>query len=285
MSSTKFTKCGSLGVLLAFYIATSAVQVDAATIGFHISGIFGSEGPDGGTQTDGGGFFISKGGSLAGYVFEQTVSFSTDTMELLEEHNLAEDSSTLLITGTPSRLVPIITSLTVNGATISFASMGAVRMMSGSVESHGFVSSFEYLEYVEYLNYDSNWGSWTFRKQYNDEYQMGVGGGGMPVSVAQPLNAGGPAWELRGEIFYGTSQGSISAKLLGISAYSTVSGEIFAVPEPKMWALMLAGFGAVGVGMRRRKAVVQLTHAPSLASRLHLPAPGTLAFPRASLRS
>jgi hypothetical protein len=37
---------------------------------------------------------------------------------------------------------------------------------------------------------------------------------------------------------------AVAAALLGASA----------VPEPQSWALLIAGFGVVGAGMRRRRA-------------------------------
>jgi PEP-CTERM motif len=48
----------------------------------------------------------------------------------------------------------------------------------------------------------------------------------------------------------------------GVNAFSYVSGGTSGgVPEPGTWAMMLLGFGAIGVAMRRRRAMVQ----PALA--------------------
>ena len=54
------------------------------------------------------------------------------------------------------------------------------------------------------------------------------------------------------QLHFGVSDGNFSDN--GGSFEVTVSQ---AVPEPATWAMMIAGFGLVGAGMRRRKAVVR----------------------------
>ena len=73
-----------------------------------------------------------------------------------------------------------------------------------------------------------------------------------PVSVSNSLN------EFNGMSFYGydylldTTTEAVSARF-GPDMVYTVTGD--SVPEPTSWALMIAGFGMVGVALRRRETV------------------------------
>ena len=42
------------------------------------------------------------------------------------------------------------------------------------------------------------------------------------------------------------------------NAFETDNYAVNAVPEPGTWAMMLLGFGAIGYGMRRRRAPARL---------------------------
>jgi hypothetical protein len=39
----------------------------------------------------------------------------------------------------------------------------------------------------------------------------------------------------------------------GLCGFTTIQGQVAAVPEPATWALMLLGFGGIGMAMRRRR--------------------------------
>ncbi|MES2903442.1 MAG: DUF4394 domain-containing protein [Pseudomonadota bacterium] len=58
--------------------------------------------------------------------------------------------------------------------------------------------------------------------------------------------------------FYGVDLTTGSATLIGALGAQGVTGITFgaAVPEPGTWAMMLMGFGAIGVAMRRRRKVI-----------------------------
>ena len=59
-----------------------------------------------------------------------------------------------------------------------------------------------------------------------------------------------------GQGFFGVSDGTTFSGL----AFAPTGAPVAPVPEPATWAMMLVGFGAVGFGLRRRKAL-----APSAA--------------------
>lgn len=62
--------------------------------------------------------------------------------------------------------------------------------------------------------------------------------------------------------FLPTSVASANAACCGSNVYGLAELRIAAVPEPATWAMMLAGFGLVGFGLRRRaKPMVSVTYA------------------------
>ena len=86
--------------------------------------------------------------------------------------------------------------------------------------------------------------------------------GGTPVTFAT-LTTGAPTASGNGSVFL--AQGESLGIFVGNdgSYYNDLTGINFSVsvPEPATWAMMLLGFGMVGVGLRNRKRAPKITYA------------------------
>ncbi len=87
-------------------------------------------------------------------------------------------------------------------------------------------------------------------------YQSGTSGPYRPVDALNVFNGQGVggAWTLRAYDSAGGDNGSFGGWRLVIDDGADVP-PLGAVPEPATWAMMIAGFGLVGQGLRRRGAV------------------------------
>lgn len=142
----------------------------------------------------------------------------------------------------------------------TFSSGGTV---SGSfnINTYGYLSGYDLLttagdgfssfDYTEQNSYFSNG---TFYVDAQPEYQGDLHlefVGDLSVPVANnPIVIGGPSYECQGSFScYVPTDGAIR--------YITGGFASAAVPEPAIWAMMLVGFGGLGVALRgqRRKLV------------------------------
>lgn len=70
------------------------------------------------------------------------------------------------------------------------------------------------------------------------------------------FNTYGGKLAFAGSYYNYTGTNSIATTLDGVSQLSYGAGTFNAVPEPQTWALLVLGFGMVGIAARRRKATV-----------------------------
>jgi hypothetical protein len=94
---------------------------------------------------------------------------------------------------------------------------------------------------------------------YNDNldeiFYPGNGAGDIVDSFGLTFYAGGVLYNLykggAGDSFYHEFDGS-TGRLISTRAITLLPSAMAAVPEPATWALMLAGFAMIGIGLRRR---------------------------------
>lgn len=232
------------GALLA--LAASSVPAHATIVFVTYTGTVA-------TGIDWRGYFSQVGSDLAGSRYVARYMFDTARSRLVTSatSNLALGGVLASDTDSPS----LTTSFTINGRSIAFAGShyGLIRGANdGTASSQQHSSSF-------YGRLDRTFGDFFVGHNIANDI------GSLPAALEQRFT-------------YRISADDRTAAVarLSLQNYDTDSFELFAtldlapqtlsirtlsdgppvVPEPASWALMITGFGLVGVAMRRRSAVV-----------------------------
>lgn len=202
----------------------AAASVIALTAPAHAATLYSNAGPTGPVASPGSFSFSAVSGGTAG-----ALDFTLNGYISLDGVNYYEDDFTLALNGTP--ILALSYDLGGGGGNAVFTNLYGATITGGSFG--GFAGG---ALNISIASLPLLVGNNSFVFSYDSPSGGGLGGGGF----AGPQGTYDEAWGLS------------NIKLTGREG---------AVPEPATWAMMLAGFGAVGFAMRRRRQDTRISFA------------------------
>jgi hypothetical protein len=135
------------------------------------------------------------------------------------------------------------------GADGAFSVAAVTQTINGMVSGQKYVVSFDWAG-AQQFGYDNS---------QTEQWEVGLGGQSQFTSIYTNASHGFSGWMHDSFTFTATSSSEVLSFIAhgtpnGVPPFSLLDGvSVIAAPEPEAWAMMVLGFGALGLAMRRRQ--------------------------------